>query len=89
MARNFSGTATTSNAELSITGGFANRVYVKNTGSVALSVNVPRVHGSGDYDTVAPGDTAVYESTGNMQSINVKTASSTTTYTAGVTRGDA
>lgn len=89
MARNFSGTATTSNTTLTITGNDADEVYVKNTGSEALRVNVPVIHGSEDFDTIAVGDTEYYGSPYNIDSIVVKTDSSTTTYTAGVTRGSA
>ena len=88
MARTFTGTATTSPATLTITGNKANEVYVKNSGSVTLQVNVPRIHGT-DYDSIAAGDTEYYGSDAPIQSVLVKTASSTTTYTAGVTRGTA
>jgi len=88
MAKTFTGTATTSSAELSITGCFASEVYVKNTGSTDLEVNVPAIHGT-DYDTVAAGDTEYYGSRSNIGTINVQTDSGTTTYTAGVTRGTA
>ena len=88
MARTVTGTATTSPATLTITGNDTDEVYVKNTGSVALQVNVPAVHGD-DYDTVDPGDTGVYGSPYNISEIKVKTASSTTTYTAAATRGSA
>lgn len=87
MARNFSGTATTGGTTLTITGSTATEVYVKNTGGNALRVNVPLVHGSADYDTVAAGDTGTYSSSGSIGQILVKTDSSTTTYTAGVTKG--
>lgn len=89
MARNFTGTASTTPATLTITGGFANKVYVKNTGSVALLANVLRVHGDSDFDSIAAGDTASYGSSGDIRQIIVKTASSTTTYTAGVVEGTA
>ena len=89
MARNFSGTATTGGTTLTITGSSATGVYVKNTGAVALRVNVPAVHGSNDYDTLAAGDSESYTSVSSIGEILVKTDSSTTTYTAGVTRGTA
>jgi|11BtaG_2_1085332.scaffolds.fasta_scaffold02748_5 hypothetical protein len=89
MARNFTGTATTSAATLTITDGFANEVYAKNTGSVDLLVSVTGVHGTDDFDTIEAGDTEYYGSSANIGQIKVKTSSSTTTYTAGVTRGTA
>lgn len=88
MARTFTGTATTSPATLTITGNDTDEVYVKNTGSVDIQVNVPVIHGS-DYDTIEAGDTEYYGSNTVIDSLLVKTASSTTTYTAGVTRGNA
>lgn len=89
MARNFSGTASTTPATLTITGGPAHKFYAKNTGSVALLINIETVHGDDDFDTLAAGDSQVYESVSPIKSAIVKTGSSTTTYTAGVVGGSA
>lgn len=84
-AQTFSGTATTSDTDLDLNG-VCQEFYVKNTGSVDLSVNVDVLHGT-DYDTIAAGDTEYYRSVSGsgIGVVKVKTASSTTTYTAGVT----
>lgn len=91
MARNFTGTSTNTAATDTITGGFANEVYVKNTGSNGLHVNIPSIHGATDYDVVAAGDTEYYGSAASIGKIIVKSAvtDSHTTYTSGVTRGTA
>jgi len=91
MARNFTGTSTNTAATNTIDGGFTSEVYVKNTGSNGLHVNIPNIHGATDYDTIAAGDTEYYGSQANIGKIIVKSAvtDSHTTYTAGVTRGTA
>lgn len=89
MARNFTGTATTTPATLTITGGPAHKFYAKNTGSVALLINIETIHGDDDFDTLAAGDSQTYESNSPLLAAIVKTSSSTTTYTAGVVGGEA
>lgn len=88
MARTFSGTSANSAATLTITDGFSSEVYVKNTGSNAIDVNVPTVHGT-SYDTLAAGDTEYYGSKANIGSILIKSTvtDSHSTYTAAATRG--
>lgn len=90
MARTFTGTAGTGGTALSIDGGLARRVYVKNTDATSdLQVNIPVIHGT-SYDILEPGDSPEYESdNGSITVINVKTATGTATYTAGVTAGAA
>ena len=88
MARTFSGTSANTAATLTITDGYTSEVYVKNSGSNAIDVNVPGIHGS-SYDEVAAGDTEYYGSRANIGSILIKSSvtDSHSTYTAGVTRG--
>ena len=85
MANVFSGTATTSDTTLT-TDQPCKEFYVKNTGSEGLRVNVDALHGT-DFDTLAGGDTEYYAATtaAGIQVVTVKTDSSTTTYTAGIT----
>lgn len=90
MARTFTGTSANAAATLTITGNDTDEVYVKNTGSNALAVSVPVIHGT-DFDVIAAGDTEYYGSNTVIDSIDVKSSvtDSHTTYTAGVTRGNA
>jgi len=89
MARTFTGTSANAAATLTITGSDTDEFYVKNTGSNAIMVNVPAVHGA-DFDTLAAGDTQPYASSTNITSVLIKSAvsDSHSTYTAGVTRGN-
>lgn len=83
----FTGTATTSPATLTIDTKLTSEVFVQNTGSVALLVNVPAVHGTTSFDTLDAGEGEYYSASSNIGSVIVKTSSSTTTYRASVTRG--
>lgn len=84
-AQTFSGTATTSDTDLDLNG-VCLEFRVSNTGSVDLLVNVDVLHGT-DYDTVGAGETEYYraQTSSGIGVVKVKTGSSTTTYTAGVT----
>lgn len=88
MARTFTGTSANAAATLTITDGFSNEVYVENTGSNAIDVNVPTIHGT-SYDQLPAGKTEYYGSSANIGSILIKSTvtDSHSTYTAGVTRG--
>lgn len=90
MARNFSATASTTPATLTITGKKCKAVAVRNTGANPLLCNVPAVHGTNDFDTIAAGTERVYvDDNSRINSIIVKTTSLTTGYNAGVIRGSA
>lgn len=86
MATTFSGTATTTAAELAVDG-LANSLTFYNTGATNdLLVNIPRLHNT-DFFTIPPGEKQTFSSFNSMGVVSVKSDESTTTYVGGVTEG--
>lgn len=86
--RTFQGQAGTSPTTLTISGGKAHTVQVKNKNdsAVDLLVQVPEVTGS-EFDLLEPGDSQEYSADLlGIGSIVVQTASGNADYVAGVTR---
>lgn len=90
MARNFTGTASTTAAELTITGSLTRSIVFTNTGDTNnLLVNIPAIHGDSDSFIILPGGSQQFTCDTHFTNAFVESSASTTGYNAGVVEGNA